>query len=306
MVDLDLSVSVAALALARSGKLGSAALRQLLAQVAEEETQGRSMALNDILATAGVSRPEVNMSVSDAERDIEKGMALGIKAVPLSSSLYPKTLREINDAPPILFVRGNIEQLRHLPGVAVVGTRQATPHGLLIASRIAQMLSDADWPIVSGLAMGIDAAAHEGAMKGKSYTIAVLAHGLEKASPTMNRPLADRILDSGGLWVSEHPVGVSAKPSAFVLRNRIQVGLSCASVIVEGADKSGSKTQAEFCLQNRRALFTVMADPSSGVATMHELPRILVQRGAVPLRSKADYPHMLEIIAKRADALVND
>jgi DNA processing protein len=304
MTERDVSISVAALALQRSAKLSYAAVRQLLVQLRENVEFSDVSTTDQVLEAASVSRPEVNMSVSEALRDIEKGLELGIVPIPISSDRYPQTLRNILDAPPILYVRGQLAALQTLPGVAVVGTRKATPHGLLIASRVAQFLSDAGWPVVSGLAMGIDAAAHEGAMKGKSVTVAVLAHGLEKASPTINRPLADRILEAGGLWVSEHAVGVPAKPSNFVLRNRIQVGLSSASVIVEGEEKSGSKTQAEFCLQNKRVLFAVLPEPGSNVSTLSDLPKMLVgQRGALPIYSRADYPGMLDAVRKRADAL---
>ncbi|CAN7177644.1 DNA-processing protein DprA [Variovorax paradoxus] len=303
MTERDVSVSVAALALQRSAKLSYAAVRQLLMQLRESPDLAE-LSIDQVLELAQVTRPEVNMSVSDALRDIEKGIEMGIVPIPISSDSYPPTLRNILDAPPVLYVRGQLSALQSLPGVAVVGTRKATPHGLLIASRISQFLSDAGWPVVSGLAMGIDAAAHEGTMKGKSATVAVLAHGLEKASPTINRPLADRILETGGLWVSEHVVGVSAKPSNFVLRNRIQVGLSCASIIVEGEEKSGSKTQAEFCLQNKRVLFAVLPERGSHVSTLSDLPRMLVgQRGALPLYSRADYPGMLVAVRKKADAM---
>jgi DNA processing protein len=260
--------------------------------------------IDDVLTLAGVQRAEVNKSMSDALETLEKGQRLGIHALPIISPSYPTTLRGINDAPPVLFVRGNLAALEALPGIAVVGTRKATTHGAIIAERIAQHISTEGLPVVSGLAMGIDAAAHEGAMKGTSPTIAVLAHGLEKASPAMNRPLADRILDTGGLWVSEHAIGTSAKPEFFVLRNRIQVGLSSASIIVEGEEKSGSRTQAEFCIQNRRTLFAVLPEPGSQVSTRSELPRMLVsQRGAVPIYSKADYPGMIELARKRATML---
>lgn len=303
VTERDVPISVAALALQRSARLGYAPLRQLLMQV-RSDFRLEPLTVDQVLELARVPRPEVNMSVSDAQRDIDKGLEMGIVPIPISSERYPPTLRNIHDAPPILYVRGQLSALEQMPGVAVVGTRKATPHGLLIASRIANFLSDEGWPVVSGLAMGIDAAAHDGAMKGKSVTVAVLAHGLEKASPTMNRPLADRILDAGGLWVSEHVVGVGAKPSNFVLRNRIQVGLSCASVIVEGEERSGSKTQAEFCLQNKRVLFAVLPEPGSHVSTMSELPRMLVsQRGAIPIYSRADYPAMLGAVQKRAESL---
>lgn len=298
MTDRDITISTAAIALQRSGRMSGAALRNFL--IHDIGPIKESISINDIMDLAGVSRAEINGTTTDTESDIKKGLSLSIDAIPISSERYPNSLRTISDAPPVIFCRGDINALNEVPGVAVVGTRKATPHGLRIAERLSEFLSMSGWSVVSGLAMGIDAAAHEGAIKGSTPTIAVLAHGLEKASPTMNKPLAERIIEGGGCWISEHPYGAKALPANFVLRNRIQVGLACASVIIEGEEKSGSKTQAEFCLRNHRTLFAVLALPGSRVSTLDELPKMLVaQRGAIPIFSKEDYSMVLEIIAKK-------
>lgn len=234
-------------------------------------------------------------SFSLVETAILRGIELGILPITISSSNYPAGLLGIEDAPPILYARGNLECL-HGIGVSVVGSRKATAHGLEISKRIALFLSENSVNVVSGLAMGIDAAAHEGALMGAAPTIAVLAHGLEKAMPVTNRFLGERILEAGGAWVSEHEFGVRPRPEYFVLRNRIQVGLSRASVIVEGEASSGSKTQAEYCLRNNRKLFAVLSSTESKISTLDELPKILVnQRGAYPIYSRNDYAALLEI-----------
>jgi len=303
MTDADFAMSVASLALQRSGKLTQSAARELMLLWRRENVSASTV--DRVLDWAGFSRAAINASVGEAMRDIEKGVALGIQPLPIGSDSYPRTLREIADAPPILFVRGNMDALRRLPGVAVVGTRKASPHGILIAERIAEFLSEEGWCVVSGLALGIDAAAHEGAIRGRTPTIAVLAHGLEKAQPTSNQPLAERIIEKGGAWISEHPVGVKAKPANFVLRNRIQVGLSVASVIVEAEEQSGSATQAEFTIRNKRTLFAVLPEPNSKVNTVSALPRMLVNvRGAIPIYSRADYPTMLDTVKRAAVALI--
>lgn len=242
----------------------------------------------------------LNATLSESLDAVEKGLRLGIQPIPFFSDAYPDSLRTINDAPPFIYVRGDVGVLNELPGVSVVGTRKATKIGLAIAERISKFLSENGWIVVSGLALGIDAAAHEGALLGRSKTVAVLAHGLEKAQPSANQMLAQRILDAGGVWVSEHEYGVKAKPAFFVHRNRIQVGLSCASVIVEGELKSGSMTQAEFCLRYKRHLFGVTPD-STRFSTMSTLPEMLVKdRGATRLVSKDDYQNMLDLIKRRA------
>jgi DNA processing protein len=302
MIDeTDLEVSAAVLALLRSGSSGAASLNQYLGALAGTSDR-RNVA--DVLMHFGISQPAVNASLSASRQEIEKGLTSGIVPVPLSSKRYPPTLRQIPDAPPVLFVRGAFDALSRAPGIAVVGTRKATVHGLTIARRLATYLSSNGWVVVSGLALGVDAAAHEGALLGSEPTIAVLAHGLERASPRMNEPLGMRILESGGAWVSEHAVGTSARPEYFVRRNRIQVGLSAASVIVEGELKSGSSTQAEFCLRYGRELFAVLPDFNAPVSIQSQLPRMLVRdRGARAISSRESYPELVQIAARKAREL---
>lgn len=302
MTEAEIAVAVAALALQRSGKLSGAAVRELMLRWRREARHIDTLA--DVLDLAGIERASVNGSLSASQSEVEKGLRLDVHPIPLWSDHYPAILRLIADAPPVIFARGNLRVLQLLPGVAVVGTRKASRHGLLISERLAEYVSAQGWVVVSGLALGIDAAAHEGSIIGGTPTIAVLAHGLEKAQPAANQPLAQRILDHGGLWVSEHPVGTKAKPAHFVWRNRIQVGLACASIIVEGEEQSGSATQAEFCLRNKRALFGVLPEPDSKVSTVSALPKMLVSvRGAIPIYSKADYPAMMTTIQDAAQAL---
>ncbi|WP_439517455.1 DNA-processing protein DprA [Hydrogenophaga sp.] len=302
MTESDVVVAVATLGLIRAKRLTLSAATDLLSRIRSE--LDHPISIDAVLDLVKTPRALVNGSVADAQRDIDRGLALDVWPIPISSEKYPFSLRGIADAPPLLFVRGDQSVLAKVPGVAVVGTRKASAHGLVIATRVSQYLSERGWSVVSGLALGIDAAAHEGALLGKTPTIAVLAHGLEIAHPTANRPLAQRILEAGGVWVSEHPVGVKAMPANFVLRNRIQVGLSCASIIVEGEEQSGSKTQADFCLRNRRLLFAVLPEVGSNVATVSELPRMLVKvRGATPIYSKNDYPSVLVQVERAAKVL---
>ena len=298
MTSHDHEIAVAITALRRAGRIGHAAGRMLLeSMLSLPEEQLR---VDLVLERAAVAQAEINGTLATVRKEIESGFNIGIVPVPMSSLRYPPALRTIADAPLVLYVRGSFDALAQ-PGVAVVGTRKATAHGLQIASRISEFLARNGWPVVSGLALGIDAAAHEGALLGKSPTVAVLAHGLARASPRANELLAQRILDAGGAWVSEHPPGAPARPENFVLRNRIQVGLSVASVIVEGALHSGSSTQAEFCVRNRRLLFAVLPEQGSRVSTQNELPRMLVkERGATPIESKEDYPKMLDLIERHA------
>lgn len=298
-------VAVAVLALMRAKRASSTQISDVLRS---RERLGSTLGLDarteDVLSLFGVDKPSINGTLASARELLEKSLALGIRPLHLGHSDYPPQLRSIVDAPPLIHVRGDMKSFRKLPGVAIVGTRNATAHGLTIAQRIAAFIGAEGYPVISGLALGIDAAAHEGALQAGAPTIAVLAHGLKAASPKTNAHLAQRILDQGGAWVSEHAIDVSARPEYFVHRNRIQVGLSCASIIVEGQEKSGSMTQAEFCLRNRRALFAVLPDKGTVTVTQHELPTMLVRlRGATPIRSKDDYPLLLQTVRRKAEEL---
>ncbi|WP_105190754.1 DNA-processing protein DprA [Pseudoalteromonas sp. T1lg48] len=239
----------------------------------------------------------------------EKSFSLGISCYSIVSNNYPKYLRAIDDAPNVLHLRGNTEALNKLPGVAVVGARAITSNGEIITRRISKYLADNDWIVVSGLALGVDAAAHEGALEsGKpSCTIAVLAHGLDIAKPAKNAGLAQRILENGGLWVSEHPVGTPAHRNFFVPRNRIQLGLSVGSVIVEAEEKSGSITQARFCVKQRRPLYAVVPHHESNpLNLLCSGTKLLVEEmGAFPLKGKEDYSEMSDRFMRQKELMTS-
>lgn len=289
---------IASLAVLRAKRASLSSLRNALIEFNSQNAE-------EFLSKFAIRRLDINNFWEEASRDIENGLKHNIVPILIGTPRYPKTLAQISDAPPILFTRGNATALNVLPGISVVGTRKATKHGITIAQRISTYIGDLGFPVVSGLALGIDAAAHEGALTTSAPTIAVLAHGLEKATPKANAHLAERILDYGGMWVSEHPFGTIARPEYFVQRNRIQVGLSCASVIVEGEERSGSMTQAEFCIRNRRFLAAVLPENMSDVSTQYQLPKMLVEhRGALPIRSKDDYSLLISAAEKTRNELL--
>jgi len=210
-----------------------------------------------------------------------------IAEIQKGSALYPPHLASIMAPPRTIWAMGNLELLKS-PGVSVVGARDASDVGLTIAERISSFLALNNIPVVSGLALGIDAAAHRGAVSIQGPTIAVLASGVDNFTPRANASLAQQILDTNGLIVSEQPPGAPARRQNFVPRNRIQVGLSRASVIVECAEKSGTMSHAKFCLDERHALFTVM--PDNAPANMNlSGARLLSSMGASIIRSKDDY-----------------
>ncbi len=224
------------------------------------------------------------------------GLNSNIVEIPISDPQYPESLRSIINPPQILYAKGNLDLLSYKPGVSIVGTRKASKNGIEIAKRLARFAVEQNQVVVSGLALGIDAAAHEGCLNAGGKTIAVLASGLHIATPKKNEYLAQRILDSGGLWVSEHPEGVNPQPKYFVPRNRIQVGLSTCSIIVESEKSSGTTTHAKFCKQENHPLFAVIPVDGNPLRLVSSGPEMMVRDfGAKPLKSKRDYSSLLDV-----------
>lgn len=286
--------TILALTLARLYGYGSNAVNAILQQVEAPEDLEKIRQQISSFNLPGDILTAAECALSESV--LAKCERYDIQAFAFGDVDYPPMLAQIPKAPAVLFVRGRWLGNQALPGIAIVGSREATPNGKRIAQRLAQHFGGLGWPIISGLALGIDAAAHEGALSANSYTIAVLAHGLHKASPKANAGLADRILDSGGAWASEYPPGVEPRKENFVARNRIQSGLSAGSIIVEGARSSGTMTQAQYSLGQRRKLFAVVPlEPSNPLHLNCEGPSSLVESGqASPIRSSADYPKVLE------------
>jgi len=246
---------------------------------------------------------EISLSQNDlsiAKRMLDDNINNGIQVFSIDEQKYPKYLRLIKDPPPLLFIKGNVDIFDDLPGVAVVGARDATNNGAEISRRLGEFLVKHNWVVVSGLALGIDGAAHRGALQGGGKTIAVLASGLDKASPAKNSSLGNEILENNGAWVSEHSIGIPPMKHHFVPRNRIQIGLSAGSIIVEAKIKSGSLSQARFCVTQNRPLFAVVPESEENnlglncEGTIHMVKEL----GAIPIKSKQDYDTLLNLISK--------
>ncbi len=174
----------------------------------------------------------------------------------LDISLFTPRLRQIPDAPSKIFVIGDVFT-NDEPAVAIVGTRKASAHGLKTAREIAVELANNGIIIVSGLAMGIDTAAHEGALSAGGKTVAVLGNGLDKIYPAQNQHLAKEILNKGGGIVSEYEAGIPSFKQNFIQRNRIISGLSLAVIVVEAPERSGALATAGFAARQGREVFVV-------------------------------------------------
>jgi len=244
--------------------------------------------------------PLTNKVVSESQDELFRHKQLGISLIPIGETGYPKSLAMTENPPAILYVRGNLHILEQLPGVAVVGSREVSSNGLEITKRITSQLSKAGFVIVSGLAIGVDAMAHRAALQSKGLTIAVLAHGLEEAKPKQNARLGHEILENGGAWISEYPIDRRVLKQSFVQRNRIQVGLSAGSILVEASLGSGTMTQAEFCVQAKRPMYAVVPHrPDNPLQLNCEGTQHLVDSGqAFPLRTKEDYDALIDVMMR--------
>lgn len=183
-------------------------------------------------------------------------MQNSIRQYSLDNSSVPPELREIPGPPEALWVRGTLPPLNS-PRVAIVGTRKATAEGRATAREIARELAERSVVVVSGLALGIDAAAHEGALSGNGLTVAVLGNGVDQVYPPSHEQLARRILERGGCLVSEYPPGTPALPHQFLARNRIVSGLSRGVVIIEAPARSGTLATARHALEQGREVFVL-------------------------------------------------
>lgn len=210
----------------------------------------------------------------------------------LDNPLYPAGLKEIYAPPPILFAKGDLSFLNQSQ-IAMVGSRNPTPEGWKIAFQFAEHFSKMGLTVTSGLALGVDAAAHRGALKGKSGTIAVLGNGLAQIYPKCHIGLAQEIADQGVL-LSEFSIHEGPEASHFPRRNRIIAGLSLGTLVVEAALKSGSLITAQYALDQGREVFAMPGSIHSPLAKgCHQL----IQQGAKLVETAQDVLEELELQA---------
>ncbi|MBV8208023.1 MAG: DNA-protecting protein DprA [Acidobacteria bacterium] len=211
-----------------------------------------------------------------AEEELVRASAAGAFILTIDDSAYPSLLRQIYDPPVALFVRGALDALAQA-AIAVVGTRHPTAYGLGMAERLGRDLAAHGLVICSGLARGIDAAAHRGAVHAKGRTVAVLGTGVDVIYPRENTRLAENILEIGGAIVSEFPLGTFAAPQNFPIRNRIISGMSLGVLVVEAGEYSGTRITARNALEQNRELFAVPGNVTNRNAWG---PNTLIKQGA--------------------------
>ncbi|MEW6539606.1 MAG: DNA-processing protein DprA [Pseudomonadota bacterium] len=267
---LDTAERFARLRLARTDRIGPVAFAQLIGRYGS--ALSALDALPDLVRKSGAA--SVPPPVEAVEREIAAGDAIGARLLVLGDPDYPEMLAALDPPPPILWTRGRVDLLNQ-PSVAIVGARIASAGGQRIARGLAQQLGQAGHVVVSGMARGIDAAAHEGALA--TGTVAVLGGGVNDIYPSEHADLYARLTEQGCV-VSESPVGARAQARDFPRRNRIISGLSRGVVVVEAEVRSGSLITARLAAEQGRDVFAV---PGSPLDPRARGPNELLRQGAI-------------------------
>lgn len=239
----------------------------------------------------------------EPKKEYDKLKKQGIGLITIKDSLYPPLLKEISHPPLSLYYLGNEKVLKDFDYfVAIVGTRRATSYGRETAKNLARDLSAENVVVVSGLALGIDGEVHRGTLEGKAPTIAVLGSGLSSIYPAYHKELANKIIEQGGLILSEYPPQSPPAKWTFPERNRILAGLSQATLIVEAPLKSGAMITANFALDANRDVGAVPGEVSS---INSEGTNYLIKNGAALIRNVGDALELIGLKREKSEVLDN-
>lgn len=277
-MDLHTAVAVSMLPVSRGP--ASAAFKELRQQFTSPSLD---QVLEALLVPCDAHQEMIATARAAAARAIDAGARTGMVLVPWFDPRYPALLGCIPDPPPVLWVRGDLDVLGR-PGVAVVGSRAATSYALAVGGRLAAELAGRSMVVVSGLARGVDSAAHRGCLDATGLTVAVLGSGLDNVYPPEHEGLAEEVAASGCV-ISELGPGAAPLPEHFPLRNRIISGISLAVVVVEASEKSGSLITARCALEQGR---DVMAVPGSVLTGRNRGSHSLLKDGAKVVETADD------------------
>jgi DNA processing protein len=255
-VTLSDAERLASLRLIRSENVGPTTFRGLVGYFGS--AKAALEALPGLSRRGGAARSIRIASLTEAEEELVRTTRLGGSLICIGESGYPPWLRHGDAPPPLIAVRGAPCHLVS-PAIAIVGARNASVAGRKIAALLAKGLGEAGFVIVSGLARGIDSAAHEAALQGG--TVAVFAGGIDAVYPSENEALFQRILDAGGCGISEMRLGWEPRARDFPRRNRVIAGMALATIVVEAAERSGSLITARRALEQNREVFAVPGSP---------------------------------------------
>nr|WP_250806984.1 DNA-processing protein DprA [Neorhizobium tomejilense] len=271
---------IAWLRLIRSDNVGPATFRDLINHCGSAENA--LAMLPELSARGGATRAIRIAGLQEAERELEAAHRFGARFVGIGEPDYPPALRQIEGAPPLLAMKGDLSAATR-PSVGVVGSRNASISGAKFAAMIARDCGRAGYTVTSGLARGVDTAAHRASLE--TGTIAVLAGGLDQPYPPENVPLLDEITEGAGLAVSEMPFGWEPRARDFPRRNRLISGISLGVVVVEAAERSGSLITARMATDFGRLVFAV---PGSPLDPRCHGTNGLLKQGAIVTTGSAD------------------
>ncbi len=277
------------LRLIRADNVGSTTFSELISRFGSARN---AIEMLPSLASRGGRRGAIRIpSIADAERELEHASRFGARFIARCEPDYPKMLAALDQPPPLIAVKGNLDVFTR-PTAAIVGSRNASLSGTKIAHQIARDLGRMGYTIVSGLARGIDAAAHAGSLE--SGTVAVLAGSLDQPYPSQNIPLFHEIIEKGGAIVSERPFGWQARARDFPRRNRIIAGLAIGLVVIEAAERSGSLISARLAGEYGRLVFAI---PGSPLDPRSAGTNRLLKDGATLVTDAADIEELLAPLA---------
>jgi DNA processing protein len=280
--------------------VGSRTARDLAARAPLAQVLARPRDHAEVLSRGAIAQLVSGGAVGRARAERQRALSLGARIVGWDEPDYPEWLRRIYDPPPVLWVRGRLEPGEGARSVAVVGSRAATPQGLALAHALARDLAAGGATIVSGLARGIDTAAHRGALAAGGRTVAVLGSALDCLYPRANASLAAALAERGAV-VSELPFGTQAQPGTFPRRNRILAGWGRGVVVVEAAGKSGALITARCALDEGREVLAVPGFPGQPGS---QGTNRLIRDGAALVRDAADVAAELGLVPPPAAAEV--
>jgi DNA processing protein len=248
------------------------------------QTQGEYRALDKLRNTYGSwSNAYEKEGKNDNEKEWANLTSQNITLILYDDPTFPSVLKEIPWPPFALYVRGTLPEWNG--AIGVVGTRKATPHGVETARKLGRELAAKGVAIISGLALGVDAAAHAGALEAGGTTIAVLAGGPNEIYPRQNQQLGEQIIENGGAIIAEYPPGSPSLPRRFIERNRIVSGLSHGIIVIEAPARSGALATARFAIEQNREVFVV---PGGITQKNYEGSHNLIKEGASLITGSED------------------
>ncbi|MCS3675231.1 DNA protecting protein DprA [Salinibacter ruber] len=260
------------------------ALQQLLQRVKQKHPR-----------TQVPRKTKIEKGLGEADKILSRCRSNDITPLVPGNEDFPTSLRDLGDCPPVVYRKGASNRMS--PAVAIVGTRSPSEYGRRCAGRLGRVFGEEEFWVISGLALGCDAAVHGGCLEAGGKTSAILAHGLDEIHPKNHTSLAQEILDSGGALWSEYPPGTPPRSHQYVQRNRLQTGLSRGAIIVEAGPDSGTMHTARFALEQGKMLGCLVPKDENGKGLQSGNDQLLKQ-GAYSVSDEEDVGHFMKRLRK--------